>query len=49
LILEVDPNKRATTHQILSHPWLADTPLKIDVFTETEKNIIKKEFTYNDT
>lgn len=48
-ILEVDPTKRITSQVILNHPWLKDTPLKLDVFTETEKSIIKREYTYNDT
>jgi len=49
LILETDPAKRLTTSQILNHVWLWDTPLNMDIFTDTEKSIIKKEFTYNDT
>ena len=48
-LLECDPNKRLTTDQILGHEWLSDVKYDINIFTETEKEIIKTEFTYNDT
>ncbi len=48
-MLEVDQNKRITTLNILEHPWFKGTKEHIDIFTDTEKNIIEKEFTYNDT
>lgn len=46
-ILILDPEQRATSEDILVHPWLSDTKEFIaDVFTETEKERIKKEFSY---
>ena len=48
-MLEVDPEKRITPAQILSHPWMKDAKDEMEIFTETEKNIIAKEFTYNET
>jgi len=49
LMLEVDPVKRLTTAKVLNHPWFNGVKDHIDIFTDTEKNIIMKEFTYNDT
>lgn len=46
-ILEVDPWKRLTLKQILTHPWLEDVNDNLQIFTENEINTIKKEFTYN--
>ena len=48
-LLETDPAKRIKTEQILSHPWVSLAPKHLSIFTETEKKIIAKEFTYNDT
>lgn len=47
--LECDPSKRMTTDQILKHKWLSDVNYDLNIFTETEKDIIKTEYTYNDT
>ena len=49
LLLETNPDRRLSTHQILNHPWLQNVPEDMEIFTKTEKNIIWKEFTYNDT
>lgn len=48
-LLEIDPAKRLTTDQILHHNWLSDVNYEVNIFTETEKDIIRTEFTYNDT
>lgn len=48
-LLECDPNIRLTTDQILRHEWLSNVKDGMVIFTETEKEIIKTEFTYNDT
>ena len=48
-LLEWDPSQRLTTDQILKHEWLKDANQNLDIFTETEKDIIRTEFTYNDT
>lgn len=48
-LLEIDQNKRLTTDQILKHEWLSNIKNDINIFTETEKEIIRTEFTYNDT
>lgn len=48
-LLEWDPNLRLSTDQILRHEWLKDVKDNINIFTETEKEIIRTEFTYNDT
>lgn len=47
--LERDPIKRLTINQILSHKWLEDVDENIELFTEQEKEYIKKEFTYQET
>ena len=46
-ILETDPKKRMSLKAVLSHVWLSDAPESLEIFTETELNIIKREFTYN--
>lgn len=46
----LDPAERITSEEILEHPWFQDTKEFIeDVFTETEKERIKREFSYKDT
>ena len=45
-MLEVDPNKRISENDILSHPWLQKTQGKISLFSEEEKEAIKKEYSY---
>ena len=46
-ILEVDPEKWITTDEILEHKWLSNAKEDMnDIFTETEKDKIRKEFTY---
>ena len=32
-LLEVDPKKRLSAYEVLSHPWLKDAPTDFDVFT----------------
>ena len=46
-ILEVDPWKWLTLKQILAHQWFIDVQTNLPIFTDTELNTIKKEFTYN--
>jgi len=48
-LLTVDPKKRLSVSKVLMHPWLTGSELlSTDVFLETEKEIIRSEFTYND-
>ena len=46
-MLEVDPKKRLTIPQILCHRWFSDYNPDVEVFTNEEKENIKKEFTNN--
>lgn len=48
-ILEKDPEKRIKIDEILEHSWLQNIKTDIDIFTATEKDIMRIEFTYNDT
>lgn len=48
-ILEIDPQKRLKLKEILITPWLQDAPESFDIFTENEKETIKKELTYANT
>jgi serine/threonine protein kinase len=32
-LLEVDPKKRLSAFEVLSHPWLKDTQEEMDIFT----------------
>ena len=48
-ILEVNPNKRLRLKEILMTEWMQDTPKSIDIFTENEKETIKKELVYANT
>lgn len=47
-ILEVDPRARISTEEILAHPWLSDAKDEVEIFIDTEKERIRKEFIYND-
>lgn len=47
-LLEVDVSKRLSVGQALSHPWVTKAKDYMDIFTDSEKDIIKREFTYND-
>ena len=48
-ILEVNPEKRLTLKEILNTPWLEDTPETLEIFTDNEKETIKKELIYANT
>jgi serine/threonine protein kinase len=48
-ILEVNPQKRLRLKEILETEWMQDVPETLDIFTENEKETIKKELTYANT
>jgi serine/threonine protein kinase len=48
-ILETDPRKRLKLREILETPWMQDVTDHIDIFTENEKETIKKELIYANT
>jgi len=39
-LLEVDPKKRLSAYEVLSHPWLKDAQDEMDIFTQKEKDTI---------
>jgi len=43
-LLTVDPRKRLSAVEVLSHPWLKDCKAELDVFTQKEKDVIHKEY-----
>jgi serine/threonine protein kinase len=43
-LLTVDPRKRLSAVEVLSHPWLKDAKVELDVFTQKEKDVIHKEY-----
>ena len=47
-LLEINPHKRLTIPEILAHPWLKDYDETLELFNDTEREMIKKEYTYND-
>jgi len=48
-LLCTNPKKRLSVKQVLEHPWLVGAELlSTDIFNETEKEVIRSEFTYND-
>ena len=47
-LLEIDPKKRLTIRQIYRHPWLKNMDMSVQLFNEEERELIKKEYTYND-
>ena len=48
-ILEIDPSKRLRLKDILKTPWLQEVPEYLDIFTQNEKDTIKKELIYANT
>lgn len=46
-LLEPDPAKRFTIRQVLTHPWMLETPESMVIFNEEEQEVIRREFTYN--
>ena len=47
-LLEINPHKRLTVEEILKHPWLEDYDESLQLFNNQEREMIKKEYTYND-
>ena len=47
-LLDINPHKRFNYDQINSHPWLADLDPTLQLFNQQEREMIKKEYTYND-
>ena len=47
-MLEINPRKRITIQDIFKHPWMSDVPKKVELFSDSEKEIIKKEYCYVD-
>jgi len=47
-LLEINPHKRLGYEEILNHPWLADFDPQLQLFNDQEREMIKKEYTYND-
>jgi len=45
-LLDWDPNKRFTTSDVLSHPWMQGIPRSIVLFNDQEMELIRKEFTF---
>ncbi len=46
-MLETDPQKRISIQKILKHPWILSAQDDYDIFSPEEKEIVKKEFLYN--
>lgn len=46
-MLETDPKKRINITKILEHPWMQLPENPCDVFNQEEKDVVKKEFIYN--
>ena len=46
-MLETDPKKRITIQKILAHPWLQLPEDPCEIFNQEEKDIVKREFIYN--
>ena len=47
-LLEVNPEKRLTIKQIYRHKWFADLDPTLQLFNDQEREMIRKEYTYND-
>lgn len=46
-MLEPDPKKRISIAKILLHPWLVLPENPPEIFNQEEKDIVKREFIYN--
>ena len=46
-MMESDPDKRISINKILQHPWIKSASTDLDIFNDEEKEIVKKEFIYN--
>ena len=47
-LLEVNPEKRLTIKQIYRHKWFEDLDPSLELFNDLERDMIRKEYTYND-
>ena len=47
-LLEIDPKKRISIRRIYKHPWLQNLDHTVQLFNDNERELIKKEYTYND-
>ncbi len=48
-LLEPDPTKRLNMMQVRKHPWVVNKPKgKVEIFTEQELAVIRKDFTYKE-
>ena len=47
-LLEIDPRKRITIRKIYKHPWFQNIDNTVQLFNDNERELIKKEYTYND-
>ena len=47
-LLEINPKKRFSIKTIYQHPWLKSMDKTVQLFTDEEREMIKKEYTYND-
>ena len=47
-LLEIDPRKRYSFKQIYRHKWLREMDSSVELFNDGEREMIQKEYTYND-
>ena len=47
-MLEINPHKRLTGPQLLAHRWFDDLDEQLELFSDQEREMIRKEYTYND-
>jgi serine/threonine protein kinase len=47
-LLDPNPKTRYSVAKTLEHPWFADLDETLLTFNEIEREVIKKEFSYND-
>ena len=46
-MLETDPKKRISIQKILQHPWLQLPEDPCEIFNQEEKDLVKRDFIYN--